>query len=62
MKTLIWVALAAMAPGMASAIRARISGVRRGHLRSTRAPDLRTPHQSRPAWATPAPKAPKEAA
>ena len=49
-----WVALAAMVPGMASRISALISGVRRGHSRSTRAPDLRTPHQSRPAWLIPA--------
>jgi hypothetical protein len=32
MKMLIWVALAAMAPGMARAIRPLISGVRRGSL------------------------------
>ena len=43
-KTLIWVALAAMAPGTARPISFLISGVSRGQRMSTLAPDLRTPH------------------
>ena len=59
-KTLIWVALAAMAPGTARPISFLISGVRRGQRTSTFAPDLRTPHQSRAAWLTPATTMPME--
>src|SRR5512146_1300661 len=54
MKILIWLALAAIAPGMASMISCLISGVRRGFRIVTLAPERFTPHQSRAAWLTPA--------
>ena len=58
---LIWVALAAIAPGTASAISLRICGVNRGIRMSTRAPERRTPHHSSPACETPATSTPAEA-
>ena len=62
MKMLIWVALAAMAPGMASMIRVLICGVMRGRRQCTWAPDFRTPQVRSAAWATPAAITPQEAA
>ncbi len=62
MKMLIWVALAAAAPGIAFPIKALISGVSRGSVQCTAAPDFFTPQVSSATWATPAPSTPQEAA
>ena len=60
-KTLIWVALAAIAPGRASLMSCFTWGVRFGSFQSTFAPDLRTPHIRSAAWDAPATSTPADA-
>src|ERR1700756_227968 len=58
---LIWVALAAIAPGTASMISCLISGVSRGQRKPTWAPERLQPQASSAAWLTPASTTPTEA-
>ena len=61
-KMLIWVALLAMAAGMARRTSALMSGVSLGRTNRTRAPALRAAQTTRAAWPTPATTTPTEAA
>jgi hypothetical protein len=61
MKMLIWVALLAMAAGMARVTRAFISGVHFGRTAPIRAPLFCAPHQQIQAWPMPASTTPPEA-